>query len=504
MSAEISLPLTLKWLLCVLLLPGAMLSAHALPEWQETPQQPFEPLYLPLGDKLRTLPSEMLKNPAPPVPENCTDAREPLVWSEGITLTLNQALDRGLCRNPRVQSAWSAIKKGAASLGQTKAALLPRASASIARNKQRIDFLDLPTESGETWSTTSQLNLSYRLYDGGSQRNQRDANEWALEAALYGYDQSLLEALLNIVSSYYEALANQATAQSTALAVKVAKDLHQIALRREKGGVGNHNETLQSQTAWLRAELEFKKAHSEQLKAQALLRYHLGETSIEKNAFVLVDDGDLDTLSDEELEHWYELALNVNPLLRQNLASIQSAASRLRAVERDLWPTLDVGASYNHSATPIPATGGSSRREEYLLGLTLNIPLLFDGFNWNYRVLEARSQLAQAQSDSQEVQTRILGDVTRTYHELRSLQGSQETTAQLQAAAEATHQSALNRLSRGAADITEVLNAQKVLSDARRDRIQYLSNWRAARLKLRIQTGILERLAQQHSSAPPQ
>ena len=486
------------------LLLGAMAVAHALPDLQETPIQPFEPLRLPLGDKLRTLPSQMLRNPAPPVPESCVDAREPLVWSEGKTLTLNQALDRGLCRNPRVQSAWAAIKKGASSLGQAKAAMLPKASASISRNRQRVDYLDVASESGETYSTSSQLNLSYRLYDGGSVRNQRDANEWALEAALYGYDQSLLEALLNIVSSYYEALANQATAQSTALAVQVAKNLYQIALRREKGGIGNHNETLQSETAWLRAELEFKKADSEQLKAQALLRYHLGETSIEKNAFVLVDDGGLDTLSDEELDHWYELALNVNPLLRQNLASIQSAASHLRAVERELRPTLDLGASYNHSATPVPGTGGSSRREEYLLGFTLNIPMLFDGFNWNYRVLEARSQLEQAHSESQEVQTRILGDVTRTYHELRSLQNSQETTAQLQSAAEATHQSALNRLSLGAADIIEVLNAQKALSDARRDRIQYLSNWRAARLKLRIQTGILERLAQQHSSVPLQ
>ena len=505
MNAETHLPVPMKRLLFGAVLLGAISSAHALPDVQQSPIQPFEPLRFPMGDPLRTLPSQSLQNPAAPVPEDCAAAREPLVWSEGKILTLAEALDRGLCRNPRVQSAWGAIKKSAAGFGQAKASMLPKASASVSRNSQRDQYINNPEQNSYMAVTTGQLNISYRLFDSGVMHSRSDSAEWDLEAALYGYDVSLLEALLNIINTYYDALANQATAESAGLASKVAYDLYQTALRREKGGAGNHNETLQAETAWLRAELDFKKSANEQLKSQALLRYHLGENTIEKQAFVLVDEGITNELSTEELDHWYELALNVHPLLRQSTASVQSAIARLRATEREHWPTMDFGATYNRSFTPSSTiSGGALQQDEYILGVTINIPVLFDGFNWNYRTAEARSQLEQAQSDSAEVQSRILGDVTRGYHDLRTLQSTLETTAQLQIAAEATHQGALNRLKRGAADISEVLNAQKALSDARRDRIQNLSNWRAARLKLRVQTGILERLAQQHSSSPPQ
>ena len=502
MSLRMSITMPIKQLICGALLLGAISSAHALPDVQQSPLQPFEPLRFPMGDPLRTLPSQSLQNPAAPVPEDCSAARQPLVWSEGKILTLAEALDRGLCRNPRVQSAWAAIKKSAAGFGQAKSALLPKASASVARNSQRDQYINSPEQDSYMAVTIGQLSISYRLLDSGVTNSRSDSAEWDLEAALYAYDVSLLEALLNTISTYYDALANQATAESASLASKVAQDLYQTALRREKGGAGNHNETLQAETAWLRAELDFKKSANEQLKSQALLRYHLGENTIEKQAFVLVDEGISNELSTEELDHWYELALQVHPLLRQSTASVQSAIARLRATERDHWPTVDVGATYNRSFTPSATlSGGALQQDEYILGITLNIPVIFDGFNWNYRILEARSQLEQAQSDATEVQSRILGDVTRGYHDLRTLQSSLETTAQLQSAAEASHQSALNRLKRGAADISEVLNAQKALSDARRDRIQNLSNWRAARLKLRVQTGILERLAQQHSTS---
>lgn len=40
-------------------------------------------------------------------------------------LTLPQAVDQALCHNPRVESAWAAIKMQAAEVGEARAAYLP-------------------------------------------------------------------------------------------------------------------------------------------------------------------------------------------------------------------------------------------------------------------------------------------------------------------------------------------------------------------------------------------
>ncbi len=374
--------------------------------------------------------------------------------------------------------------------------MLPSLKASVTRNKLRNEYLRNPESNDRGISTTFQVNLSHRMFDAGSREMSRDAAQWALEATLYGYDVALSDTMLAIVGAYYEALSQQSNAHANALALRVSHDIYQTSLRREQKGLGSHNETLQARTAWLRAELDHKKSLAEQYKSQDLLRYQMGEAGIERRLIPLEDEAQIDEFNLEELEHWYRLALVVHPSLSQTQANVKSALAKLAATERELSPTVDANLSRNlFGLDNSTSVGINARRLDTSLGVTVNLPL-FEGFAWNYRVLGAKSRVEQAESEARDARHRVVTEIARTYHDVLSLRNNLNHSEQLLVSAEETFKSARNRLEHGVADIIEVLNAQKALSDARRERIQNLSNWRVARLKLRIQTGIFERLAQ--------
>src|SRR5260221_7467235 len=87
-------------------------------------------------------------------------------------LTLGQAIDLALCRNPATRGAWAGARQQAAALGIAEAGRLPALSASgsenwssgprLASNGQRTD--------GEQRTADAALELSLTLFDFGGRR----------------------------------------------------------------------------------------------------------------------------------------------------------------------------------------------------------------------------------------------------------------------------------------------------------------------------------------------
>ena len=77
---------------------------------------------------------------------------------------------------------------------------------------------------------------------------------------------------------------------------------------------------------------------------------------------------------------------------------------------------------------------------------------------------------------------------------ISSLQNLQASQNLLDAAQEALAASQ-RKYSKGATDILEILNTQNALAEAKQERILCVAEWRAARLRLMANTGLLGRLS---------
>ena len=104
----------------------------------------------------------------------------------GQPLSLQEAIERALCRNPKTREAWASVKMQAAGVGVAQAAYLPTLSASwqALRDHSTTSVVDQPELSSHEVATqrTQSLSLSWVLYDFGGRGAALD-NATALFAA---------------------------------------------------------------------------------------------------------------------------------------------------------------------------------------------------------------------------------------------------------------------------------------------------------------------------------
>ncbi|MEA3085331.1 MAG: outer membrane protein, partial [Paraburkholderia sp.] len=127
---------------------------------------------------------------------------------------------------------------------------------------------------------------------------------------------------------------------------------------------------------------------------------------------------------------------------------------------------------------------------DWYFGVQLQIPL-FEGFGRTYQVRQAHAQVEMQQYTLDETRQQVGLDVWKSYQALQTGIENVENTAALLRIAQRSFDATKHRYAAGVGNILELLNAQSSLSDANRQRIQALTDWRAARLDLAAKMGRL-------------
>ena len=104
-------------------------------------QEPPAPLEMPpsfIEDPLLTVPPEVFIGKS--LPGDAGVIRCPTTYEASKNLNLELAIDLALCRNPKIKSAWAAIKIQAAALGEARAAYFPVLNGSISRLNDQTNY----------------------------------------------------------------------------------------------------------------------------------------------------------------------------------------------------------------------------------------------------------------------------------------------------------------------------------------------------------------------------
>ena len=136
-----------------------------------SPAMAFD-LVAPFADPLRTIPERIPSGvtlPGDMAPVACPGNRE-----FTAPLTVGEAVDTALCNNPRIKSAWAAIKVQAGALGEARAAYLPTVSGTVTGMHSSTRYV-----SSNSTTTTDGFTLygavSWRLFDFGARGANRQA-----------------------------------------------------------------------------------------------------------------------------------------------------------------------------------------------------------------------------------------------------------------------------------------------------------------------------------------
>ncbi|WP_260436376.1 TolC family protein [Burkholderia sp. Bp9143] len=189
-----------------------------------------------------------------------------------------------------------------------------------------------------------------------------------------------------------------------------------------------------------------------------------------------------------------EQAERLHPSVAAAQAQLEAAVAKEAQTRAEGLPTISFIGKYSRNNQPatlglgqpsFPATG-----HDWYFGIQVQVPL-FEGFSRVYKTREAHAQVEVQRSTLDKTKQQVGLDVWKSYQSLQTDTQNLQNTEMLLQIARKSFVAARHRYNAGVGNILELLSAQSSLSDANRQRIQALTDWRAARLQLAAKIGRL-------------
>ncbi|WP_307188100.1 TolC family protein [Cupriavidus sp. D384] len=403
-------------------------------------------------------------------------------------LTLSDAVDLALCRNPQVHAAWAAIKVQAGAVGEARAAYLPTATATLSQLHTRTEFPGVPEANSSVNGHTIYGGLTWRIFDFGAREGNNEAARLLLVAAMLAHDAALQKTLSNVVSAYFEATSARAAFGARTESRQLADDALAATVRRERRGAAGQSDTLQASTATAKAQLAEQRAAADYNKSLAMLAYAIG---LSGGAFVELADMPEDEPGNAvgDLKGWLDEAMARHPAIAAARAQLEAAQAKVRQVRGEGRPTVDLTGNIYQNGYPNQGLQ-RTRSTVTTVGISLTIPL-FEGFARTYKVVGANAEVDQRAAQFEDTEHQVLTDVVKTHADATSALANLTASERLLNSARSAVRSSENRYAKGAADVLELLSTQSALSDALQERVRCLSEWRSTRLRLMASAGVL-------------
>jgi outer membrane protein TolC len=412
-------------------------------------------------------------------------------------LTVGQAIQRALKNYPSIRVSQEQINAAAAGIRLARTAYLPHADAlaQVDRGTRNNVFgLVLPqsvipsisgpvlgtNNFGTTWGTALGVLVSWEPFDFGLRR----AN-LAVASALEAESEAALKRTeYEIAVATADACLTLAAAQETVRAAQAGVDRAGVLLRTITAQV---DAQLRPGADASRADAELAAARTQWIQAQQAADVARATLS----QFVAIEPGQIDLDVSSLLHSPPEQSVPAldpakNPLALEQTAAVEETLARLRALERSYFPRFYLqGSAYARGSgaeTNGKILGGlnglAPTTQNYALGFTVTFPVS-DLPSIRARQAAQSATMRARQARAAQISTDLRAQWNRAvamFNGARRIAGN--TPIQASAARTATQQ-ATARYEAGLGTITEVAEAQRLLTQAEiDDALARLAVWR--------------------------
>lgn len=393
---------------------------------------------------------------------------------------LPKLVDLALCRNPRTASSWSAVRSAAAQSGRARAAYGPSISAGLGPDVGIVRSAGggFPTASDWSASGGASLSIGWLLFDFGNREARIGAADANRAVALATFADTAQALVLEVALAYNGLLANLATLEAARANLQFSKVSLDAATARERAGVGIKSDRLQADAAYSQALLALRRAEGDVATARGTLAVAVALPP--QTVLQLAPPPPLGSARDlgRSADALIARAEAYRPDLQVRAAGLRVSQANLASAQADRRPSISLGASPN-----VSLRDGGSSTVGASAGVTLSVPL-FDSGGRTYAVAGARDEVARSaallesarQSSGLDVWTRL-----QTYE---TQAANLDTARRLLASADEAARLAQGRYRSGLATVTELLNAQSGLENARQQQVTAEFGVRSAEYQL--------------------
>ncbi len=382
--------------------------------------------------------------------------------------SLNDLICLALSNNPALRSADCKVASAKAQAGQAKSAWLPqvKTSAQYARtdnppqaffmelNQRRASLQNDFNNPGDVENMRLSASAGWLLFDGGQRNAMVKMAELGTVAQRLAKAAAVNNLVHDVTHGFYGALQARDAVEVAASAVKSIEESLRLAQTRVNAGAAMKSDALNLEVKLAEAKQRQIQARNGFAFAIASLNTEIGKDAVSADALKSVTDvTPLATSSDSSIEQRPELQA------AQKLVQIKKEA--LQKARRAYSPTLSAFGSVDWDSDV-----SSDFQRSYMAGAAVEVEL-FDGGRRSKGVAQAYADCQAAQADAELSQRQLQLDLTQAKLQLDDASSRREVASAATASAEEALRLTRERYQQGAADISELLNAETAQTASR-------------------------------------
>jgi len=417
-------------------------------------------------------------------------------------LTLTEAIDLALTKNPTLQAADHSVEAAQAKVGQARSGLLPRLNfyegysrtnnpmlaVGSKLNQERFsaqDYgLDRLNDPPPVSNFNTQVVLAQPIFDQGKTLVGIKQAQLGKEAAVTVRERVKQEVVYSVIQAYAEVVLAgedvnlaQETKEVAEAHVALAEDLY-------RAGKAVKSDVLSAKVRRSEVDEMLIQAENGLSTARAALNSAIGidqsdEITVEKD---LPYEKSTIALNAAIIE-----ALERRPDLIAMEHAVKSEWEQVRMAKTDFLPSLSFVAQYDlNDERDI----WGARGESWTIGGMLHFNV-FDGLNATYKVREAVGRAKQRSLEEEALRDRIELEVREAFYQLTEAEGRVTIGREAILHAEESLRIVEDRYGVGLSRMVELLDSEVALMKARRNLLRAVYDCRVAQVKLDLARGVL-------------
>jgi outer membrane protein TolC len=413
-----------------------------------------------------------------------------------LTLSLRDALDRGLVTNLGLIDSAEGVRSSRAEWLQRLSSLLPNAMGEVSTSREQVSLaslgftslpgLTLPPIIGPFSYVDARAYVSQSVFNWVDISNARSASA-TRQASEYSYKAARETVVLATANAYLVTIADTALVAATRAQVETAKASLQQATDQNRAGVVASIDVLRARVQ-LQSEQQRVIAVENQL---AIDKLNLARVIGLPNGqlFTLADAVPYSEFATVAVEDALMLAYVSRPDYHSAQARVRAAELAKRAAAARNYPSVRVDANYGAIGTTFPDSRGTAN----FVG-TVAIPI-FQGTSVRAEVLQADAALTRARAALDDLAGKIDYDVRTAYLNLMAAQQLVAVGRSSMDLASQTLGQARDRFAAGVTTNLEVVEAQESIARANQSYISSVYTYNAAKVALAQAIGTAEQSA---------
>lgn len=412
-----------------------------------------------------------METDSPPLPAG-PDGRS------GDEVSLLHLVDFALANRPETRIAWERSRAAAAELGISQGAWLPTLGITADFYYSRVLFpangLALQVESV---SVLPQLALNYVLLDFGRREADDDAARARLLAANLDADRVLQETVYGVQVAYFRLDAAMAAREAALRNLELAETVVRMVESQVTAGLATAPDLMFARQDLARGRFDLQATVTAIQSARSALLLSCGVPATMPITIARVRDEELPEVLTLRVEDVIDVGLRGRPDLAAAVAGVRAAAAEEARAKADFLPSVNATGSVGYNwAWFETSTQGANGIEDFPsdsdgipvwnVGLSANW-MLFEGLTRENAVRAARANRRAAEAELERMRLQAIGETWDAYFRVRAYRDQFEFGEALLAQSRETFDAVTASYEQGLATITELVQSERDLQEAR-------------------------------------